>query len=138
MQAIHTKYHGPTNHQGARITARCDAKRITVPYDHALSSEENHRAAAGALSNVLGWGGDTYGIMVSGSLPSGGYAHTFTSRGVPMQLAALRALVVRITKGGWPHGNPYSVPEIKTALNAIGWDVGADWSEALSKTEKAE
>ena len=70
-QAIKTKYHGPTNARGSRLTARCQAKRITVGWAHALSVEANHRAAAMELVRSMGWGGEWYG----GALPDGtGYA----------------------------------------------------------------
>lgn len=55
MQAIRTRYHGPTNTRGSRITASCEADKLTVPYDHALDIGENHRAAALALAEKLGW-----------------------------------------------------------------------------------
>jgi hypothetical protein len=71
MQAIQTRYHGPTDHNGSRITARCDAGRVTVPYDHALGLPENHDAAADALIRKLGW----TGRYVSGALPDGSYVH---------------------------------------------------------------
>ena len=48
-QAIHTRYMGPTNTKGGRIKATAWAGSVTVPYDHALNVEDNHRAAAGAL-----------------------------------------------------------------------------------------
>jgi hypothetical protein len=54
-QAIETKFLGPTNFRGSRIKASAQAGSITVSYDHALSSEENHTAAARALASKLGW-----------------------------------------------------------------------------------
>lgn len=59
-QAITTKYHGPTDHRGSRVTAKCDAGRITVPWDHSLDSTENHAAAVRALIHKLGWNGTFY------------------------------------------------------------------------------
>ena len=55
MQAIRTRYYGPTNTRGSRITASCEAGRLTVPYDHALDLDDNHKAAADALTAKLGW-----------------------------------------------------------------------------------
>lgn len=55
MQAIRTRYHGPTNTKGSRLSAQCEAGRIYVPYDHALNLSDNHEAAAKALANRLGW-----------------------------------------------------------------------------------
>lgn len=72
MQAIQTKYHGPTDTKGSKITARAEAGRVTVPYDHALNGQENHREAARALVAKLGWTGSYHG----GALPDGSYAWT--------------------------------------------------------------
>lgn len=54
-QAIETKYLGPTNHRGARVKASCQAHSITLPWDHALGAEDNHKAAARTLIMQLGW-----------------------------------------------------------------------------------
>ncbi len=56
MQAIQTKYFGPTNHNGSRIKATAAAGSVTVDYDHALNVGDNHKAAAAALVAKLGWG----------------------------------------------------------------------------------
>lgn len=56
-QAIETRYLGPTNTKSGRIKATAWAGSITVPYDHALNSEDNHRAAAMALVAKLQWQG---------------------------------------------------------------------------------
>ena len=78
MQAITTKYLAPTESKGARLKAECEAKSITVPYDHSLNTEENRAAAARSLSDSLGWS-DTprYGKLASGMMKSGQYAHVF-------------------------------------------------------------
>jgi hypothetical protein len=55
MQAIRTRYHGPTNTRGSRISAQCEAGRLSVPYAHELSLDENHKATARALRDKLGW-----------------------------------------------------------------------------------
>lgn len=74
MQAIETRYHGPTNNAGARISARSDAGRIIMGWDHALDIAGNHAKAARMLAARLGW--LTHGIWVGGSLPGNhtGYA----------------------------------------------------------------
>lgn len=77
MQAIQTKYHGPTNHRGSRITARCDAGSLTLPYDYALNIEGNHIAAARELALKLSWLESGKLSMHSGCLPDGTYAHVF-------------------------------------------------------------
>lgn len=50
MIAITTRYHGPTNTRGARIvaTAHDGSERRTYSraYDHAVSAQRNHHAAA--------------------------------------------------------------------------------------------
>ena len=72
-QAITTKYLGPTNSRGSRVKATCQAGSVTVSWDHALSSEQNHTAAAEALASKLGWiGDDSDWRLVGGGLPSGG------------------------------------------------------------------
>jgi hypothetical protein len=53
MQAIETKYLGPTNAHGSRIKATCEAGTITIPYPHELSGDEAHRKAAKALCDKL-------------------------------------------------------------------------------------
>lgn len=66
-QAIQTRYHGPTNTRGARISATAQAGRIYVHYDHALEINENHTRAAEALAWKYGWTGNWYG----GATPDG-------------------------------------------------------------------
>lgn len=80
MQAIETTYCGPTDHRGSRVIAKCEAGRVVVEWDYALNSDENHRAAAEALSAKLGWDQGWHGKMVSGGLPGRGWAHVFTGR----------------------------------------------------------
>jgi len=68
MKAIVTKYHGPTNYKGSRITASDeDNNRITISYPYELSGEECHRKAAQALCDKMGW----TGTLVGGSLKNG-------------------------------------------------------------------
>ena len=69
MQAIKTKYIGPTNTRGSRIQASCEARTIYVPYNYALDSDGNHRAACEALLLAMGWTADQsarYADMVGG------------------------------------------------------------------------
>ena len=78
MQAIETEYRGPTNTRGSRIIARAQAVRISVPYDHALSIQENHDRAASELARQRGWAG----VWVGGGSPSGkGRVYTCLYRG---------------------------------------------------------
>lgn len=69
MQTIETKYHGPTNTRGSRISAKASyhPKRVWVEYDHALNAENNHKAAALKLMETLNWTGH----YVGGRTPTG-------------------------------------------------------------------
>lgn len=69
-QAIQTKFLPPTNTRGARVSARADAGRIVIAWDHALGVYANHNAAAVALARRYGWPED----MDGGSLPGAGFA----------------------------------------------------------------
>ncbi len=56
MKAITTKYHGPTNTRGSRVSASDeDGNRVSLPYDHALNQDEMHDAAALALCAKMKW-----------------------------------------------------------------------------------
>lgn len=75
MKAIRTKYHGPTNTRGSRITASDeDGNKVTIPYPHELSGEEVHRKAALALCRKMNWTG-----QIEGGGLKDGYAFVFTS-----------------------------------------------------------
>ena len=64
MQAITTKYLGPTNRRGSRIKAKCKAGSITIPFDYSLNTEGRHQKAAEALIEKLKW--DNCEIIGSG------------------------------------------------------------------------
>ena len=70
MQAIITKYLGPTNVKNSRIKATCAAGSVTIDYPHELSGMECHAKAAYALLAKMQW---DYKLM-GGQLPSGDYA----------------------------------------------------------------
>lgn len=67
MQAIITKYHGPSNVKGSRVSATCQAGRVMIEWSDALNSANNHRSAAMALCLKLNWDGE----WLSGVLPTG-------------------------------------------------------------------
>ena len=79
MQAIRTRYIGPTNSRGSRIQAKCEAKTIYVSYDHALNIDENHDAARQALVEAMGWDSSFYAPMVSGVF-DGDHYHVFSPK----------------------------------------------------------
>lgn len=66
-QAITTKFLGPTNFRGSRVKATCQAGSVTISWDHATGSEENHLAAAKALCDKYDWGDP----VAAGALPDG-------------------------------------------------------------------
>lgn len=46
-----TKYHGPTDHKGSRVSAKnlTSGRKLTRPWDDALDSQENHACVAAEL-----------------------------------------------------------------------------------------
>lgn len=78
MQAIRTRYFGPSNVRGSRIQAKCEAKTIFTPYDHSLNIEDNHITAREALVKALGWTSPHYKPMACGRFDND-YFHVFTN-----------------------------------------------------------
>lgn len=67
-QSIVTKYIGPGNVRGSRVSATASGgARISSRWDDALDSDANHIFAARALAVKLGW----FGAWVPGSLGDG-------------------------------------------------------------------
>ena len=61
-QAISTRYIGPTNFRGSRIKATSGGGlSITLHWDYAFNSENNHATAAYALADKYGWAGQWFG-----------------------------------------------------------------------------
>ena len=65
MQAIVTKFFGPSGKHGARVKATAQAGSMFIAWNNALNYEANHRAAALALASRYGWSGQ----WVGGGLP---------------------------------------------------------------------
>ena len=76
--AILTKFRH-TGPKGARILASNQWGRVFVAYDHALTAEENHAAAARALLAKVR-GETNRWVLESGRLESGVYAHVPVAR----------------------------------------------------------
>jgi len=113
MQAIITKYLGPTNVRGSRIKATCAAGSLTVSYDDALGSDGNHRAVAEALCVKLGWvssPNNLYSSLCQGQLPNGDNVFTFIPKEYEKAMQAVFETRLAISKGennGNPHGRPW-------------------------------
>lgn len=73
MKAITTRYRGPTNARGSRVSAFTTDQSITLGYDDALNSEANHTNAALALCHKMRWGGE----LVRGDLTNGDCVFVF-------------------------------------------------------------
>jgi len=67
MQAIVTKYLGPTNARSSRVKATCQAGSMTIEWDPSLNSDRNQIAAAKKLATKFGWDG----LWLMGYLPNG-------------------------------------------------------------------
>jgi len=74
MQAIRTRFAGPTDTRGARIVATSHYGRTVFAYDYALSAGENHVAAAAAHVSARMNPCGPY-ALTSGTLPDGSHAH---------------------------------------------------------------
>ena len=62
MNAIQTKYIGPTNTRGSRVKASTEGgATLTVGWRDELNSEENHRQAAMGLAKKMKWAGQWVG-----------------------------------------------------------------------------
>lgn len=118
MQAIRTKYHGPTNTKGSRISAQCEAGRIYVSYDYALNIEDNHKAACDALVKKLGWNTGHYADMVGGEF-DGAHYWVFDDK----RLKAIYAWV-QLTRKATPSGNPWSKPEFRALVGCVARSQG--------------
>jgi len=121
MQAIQTKYLGPTNTRGSRIKAWCDAGSLTVDFHSIDASDDADRyeQVAAMLAEKLGWTGDRYGSLVTGCLPDGSYCHVFT------QAVDLLRGVRKACREGRNNGNPWRQPELKAAFDYIDSRDGA-------------
>lgn len=70
-QAIITKYHGPTERRGSRISATAGSGhgRVVIPLDPRWTNEQAHREAAEALQAKMGRGWE--GELFQGALRNG-------------------------------------------------------------------
>jgi hypothetical protein len=70
MQAIQTRFLGPTNNRGARVKAYSEGfpRGVIVEWDYAEGIEDNHRRAVEAFVMAKEW----HGLWVMGGAPGGG------------------------------------------------------------------
>lgn len=87
MQAIRTKYLGPTNHKPARVVAECEAKRKVYSWSAMEDLDGNrtivdgpHRMAALSLARELGWIMEEAELAM-GALPDGSFCHVIVAKG---------------------------------------------------------
>lgn len=66
-QAIVTKYHGPTDNRGSRVSATAEAGRVYLEWDYELNTEQNHQRAALALSRKFKWSPNLVGAGLPGN-----------------------------------------------------------------------
>lgn len=71
MQAIQTRYYGPTNTRPARIRAWAAAGNISVSVHTIPANANRHRFAAVALCAKLKWSASISNNLIQGSLPDG-------------------------------------------------------------------
>ena len=90
MQAIVTKFIGPTNFRPARVRATSQAGSITHTWDHSLDVDGNHDLAARTLATRYGW--LDHGVyLVGGGLPDGtGNAYVMVNLGSSRALKSVR------------------------------------------------
>lgn len=78
MKAIVTKYHGPTDTKGSRISARAEGcKAVSVGFH---SVQDPYLTAAACLISKLEWGGK----WACGTLPSGDRVYVCVDAEGPM------------------------------------------------------
>lgn len=128
MQAIITKYMGPTNTKGARIKATCESGSLTISYDHDLDSDGNHRAAAEALCAKIGLVSsltNMYTSLSQGHLPNGNHVFTFIPKVYEDAKKAVFETRLAMAKGehsGNPHCKAWG-----RQVDALTDDVYAPW-----------
>jgi hypothetical protein len=75
-QAIVTKYLGPVGAKGSRVKATAYAGSVTLEWDDALNSEDNHKRAATALVKRFNW--HLYNVIEGGVMADGNYCFVLT------------------------------------------------------------
>lgn len=118
MQAIRTRYHGPSNTRGSYISAKCEAGSIRMPYAHELDIAGNHEAACKMLIKKMKWDTGHYADMVGGEFAEDHYWVFDDNR-----LKALKGIVNSMRAGTW-HGSPWGYSEFKYGVSVVGRSYG--------------
>ena len=79
LQAIVTKYIGPTGVRQSRVKASALAGSVTIKWQDDLNPEDNHKAAAMELVAKFDW---RHGRWIAGGLPDGGMVWCCDANGV--------------------------------------------------------
>lgn len=116
MKAITTKYYDATNHRGSRIVASdLDGHKVSMPYDSELSDEGAHEKVAQALCAKMNW----IGRLIGGGVKDG-HVFVFEPVAAPAIRDSLGHLLQHVMGNrGDRSRNPYSIPEVKAALQAM-------------------
>ena len=72
MEAIKTRFLGPTDTKGARIKASWSKGNLTIPYPYEMDRQGGHQQAARLLFS-RDFGGNI--VFATGHLPDGTYVH---------------------------------------------------------------
>jgi hypothetical protein len=90
-KAIETRYHGPTNTKGGRISARSvDNPPMYREYDHGLHHSQRHAAVAKAYAEARKWPG----LYVAGYTPGSGYVFVNIGREISPSMIAGHTLKI--------------------------------------------
>lgn len=81
MTAILTRYHGPSNIKGSRVSAMAgNGHRIILSWNSAWDGVRNHATAAQELRTRMGWKGK----LVGGTLDNGNMCWVFANKHSPV------------------------------------------------------
>ena len=76
MQAIVTKYYGPTNTKPSKFRAICSGGKIAASFDYDKDEFCQQRDLAWKLCEKMGWWRSDL-VMETGTLPDGTLCHVF-------------------------------------------------------------